>query len=387
MLKEMDPLQPSRGRFAQSVRLLMLWMVMSSGLGWEPTVQAQPDWRVPDLRVFEGAAEVQPQLALRTPKPVLEQETGHSLFWHDDSGAGYRVDGSLFHDSVQPVWYATGESVALFRHENDHEFQTAVSGSQLGVSSDDLDSEFENRGQIILGRSIGDWYRVEGSWLGDYGWSDNFAAQSNIRFVSLGFASSLRDGELNLRRRVRILQWPDYYGVMEFSTLIGFRHLNADEAFNYAAQSNNDDQSASVSVDNEMYGAQIGTQAQILFEDRGWIDIEFKGGIMANSIDVAATYDDFFAGAQAFAGSEERTAFVVDLSLMFNYQFNRAWTARVGYNFLLIDGVALGTRNLSSDATLPLLDVDHAGQTIYHGPSLGIVYAPLPIARREVCPP
>jgi hypothetical protein len=120
---------------------------------------------------------------------------------------------------------------------------------------------------------------------------------------------------------------------------------------------------------------QIGTLAQILFEDRGWLDVEFKGGILANEIDVAATYTPVPGNPDAFNGAENRTSFVIDVALVLNYQFTPAWTARVGYNFLWIDGVALGTDNLSADADQPLLNVDHSGETIYHGPSIGLVYS------------
>ena len=311
-----------------------------------------------------------------TPLPILETETGRSLFWQDICGYGYRIDGHLFHDSCRPLWYATTQSVALFRDEIDTPaLVPVVAGGTLATGSGDFDSEFENRIHVLVGHSIGDWYRVEGSWLGNFKWADTHAEQNATEVASLGFSSTLKNGEINVRRRVRILEWPNYYGAMEFSTLVGFRYMNTDESLNYAVQAPAATNSARVTTGNEMYGVQLGTLTQILFEDRGWMDLEFKAGILANETHVAAAYAPVPGAAGAFTGGENRTSLVIDLALVLNYQCSPAWTARVGYNFLLRDGIALATRNLSADANLPLINVEHDGGTIYHGPSIGLVYS------------
>ena len=224
---------------------------------------------------------------MSSPEPVCEVDTGQSLYWQDVCGGGYRHDGILFHDSVRPKWYASSESVMLFRDENTpNEIRPVVPDGTLDVGSDDLDAEFENNVRVLLGHSLGDWYRVEGLWQGFYEWNDTLAAQTEDEEESMEFRSTMNNAELNLRRRVRILDWPKYYGEMEFSTMLGLRYFSTDESFEYRAESPTATNRANVSVGNEMFGAQVGSLAQWLFEDRGWLDIELKGALLSNQIDV-----------------------------------------------------------------------------------------------------
>ncbi|MFW6171684.1 MAG: hypothetical protein ACODAD_14435, partial [Planctomycetota bacterium] len=76
--------------------------------------------------------------------------------------------------------------------------------------------------------------------------------------------------------------------------------------------------------------------------------------------------------------SADRTSFVGDLSLQFNYQFGSYWTFYAGYNAMWVTGVALGADNFERDTSMLLLgptDVDHGGQVLYHGPNIGLVLA------------
>lgn len=79
------------------------------------------------------------------------------------------------------------------------------------------------------------------------------------------------------------------------------------------------------------------------------------------------------------AGTDERdrTSFVGDLSLQFNYQFARSWTLFGGYNAIWVTGVATGAENFEADInvlTLGPTSVNHDGDPVYHGPNVGLVF-------------
>jgi hypothetical protein len=83
--------------------------------------------------------------------------------------------------------------------------------------------------------------------------------------------------------------------------------------------------------------------------------------------------------AAAFAGQDERdrTSFVGDLSLQFNYQFARSWTFYAGYNAMWVTGIATGAENFIPDVATLVLGptiVDHSQDAVFHGPNIGLVF-------------
>lgn len=326
-------------------------------------------------------------------KPCLEQTPGRSLYWQDICGSGYRRDCEpLFHDSNRARFYGSIEGVALFRDEVANNLSPMALGGIINTSTSNLSTEFENGMRGTLGIALGDWYRLDFSWLGDFEWQDRDTVSSTTESHLLDFSASMNTGEINLRRRVRIRDWPqhypDYWNSFEFSTLIGFRYLELGESMSYDLQSTSANDFASVTTTNKMAGIQVGGLAQWLYEDRGWLDLEVKGAILSNDLTVASTHGRTLEPADPndpgpiapppgdpvnFSGDESRTSFLVDASLMFNYQFTQFLTVRLGYNMIWVSGAALATENLSADVLRPLNDAKHDGDTIFHGPSIGAV--------------
>jgi hypothetical protein len=453
--------------------------------------------------------------------PVLETLCGQSLFWHDPCGNGYRDReyDCYFHESTPPRWYASAEFVPLFRDQSGSQpFQalatfddtTATWNRQSVLSTNDFDADFEPGFRVLLGRALGDWYRLEGSYLGSYSWGDSAA----IRYVpvvpptqfapgepatfdpgipasydpgtpasfdpgtpatfdpgtppsftlippsfdpgtpasfdpgtppsfdpgtpasfdagtpasfdpgtpatlyepgsglvspfsnfgdptgpsGLGpvadedffpsedydynnsarirFTSRMDDVQLNLRRRVRVV--PDRQVRAETSCLVGLRYMNIAESFGYVAESplaGRGTQWRNVHTNNDMFGVQIGALAQFLVVDQGWIDFEVKGVMFfneaSNRIESNFLFDPYPADAQ-------RTSFMGDLALNFNYQFAPSWTFRLGYNAMWLTGVALASENFFVDVNTPVTSpnpIDHSGRIVYHGPTIGLVWA------------
>jgi hypothetical protein len=269
--------------------------------------------------------------------------------------------------------------VALFREVPENLVaQPWIPGGTVALGTDDLDSDFEGGARILLGRSLGDWYRLEGSWLGSYSWSDTVAARTADELASLGVASTMNSAELNLRRRLRVGRGKFYQ--FEASALLGLRYLRIREDFDYFAEITGGaapvgTNLAAVRADNRLFGVQVGGLFQFLSHDRAWVDFEVKGGIFSNSAGVDSTYTAVSGATTGFVGDEDRTSLMVDSSLMLNWQLAPAWTLRMGYNATWLWGLALGSRNVSPDAALPPLTVDHDGRVLYHGPSIGVTWA------------
>jgi hypothetical protein len=460
------------------------------------------------------------------PEPVLETGFGQTLFWQDPCGGGYRDDfmPCYEHNSGPPTWFASAEFLPLFRDQNGSMPFQAVATRQVEVvpqgegedplevttylreavlGTSDFDDEFEPGIRAMLGRALGDWYRVEFSYIGSYSWNDlaavrhtnvvpptpydpgvwptydpgtppsydpgtppsynpgvwpsydpaedppydpgtpptydpgtpptydpgtpptydpgvaptpyepgtgmlsplsNFGTPGNPsgldpaaegdfapiegrdynNYAQIRFSSRLNSAEGNLRRRLPVSSGRYYQG--EASWLIGVRYMKIEEEFGYLTRSplpgGGTYNQVDVATDNNMIGPQLGAMAQFLVHDRAWIDVEIKGALLFSEAR-NTTYADLYGGegVRAIAttrGSEDSTAFLGDLSVNLNYQFAPSLTVRAGYNAFWLDGVALASENFNSDVDMLLngpAQVNHDGRVVYHGPSLGIVYA------------
>jgi hypothetical protein len=343
-----------------------------------------------------------------TERPALEEEPGTNLYWQDPHLASWETC-RLWPPATNgcpPAWYARAEMLALFRDDPDNlAFATLGPGGPVALSTSDWRSDFSAGVRVVVGKTLGSWYRIEASYFGSHAW-DDLAAVRNLdpndqggfgnlyspfsgfgdpdglpgydynEFASIRFSSRLNNGELNLRRRA--LMRPGSY---EASFLLGARYLQIDESFAYETQSATPGpgittNQLALEADNRLIGVQVGLLSQFLMQPKCWIDFEMKGGIFANE----ATLDRTYGGpAGQFTGEDERdrTSFVGDLSLQFNYQFAPSWTFYAGYNALWVTGVATGARNFLADpVTLELgpTIVDHAGELVYHGPNIGLVF-------------
>ena len=345
-----------------------------------------------------------------TKGPPLEEEPGTNLYWHDpflDTHEHCRYFPPAT-NGYQPSWYGKAEMLALYREpKSDYVMATLgpTGGILLGTRS--FESEFDAGIRALIGKTLGDWYRVEASYFGSYQW-DDAAAVRNVdenepggsgnlfspfsdfgnpdaideldynNFASIRFSSALHNGELNLRRRV--LMRPGSY---EGSFLVGVRYMDIDESFDYLTQSSTpavSTNAVAISTGNQMIGGQIGLLGQFLAQPRCWVDVEIKGGIYQNHATLHRSYAAERGGQvlNPVSGRDsiDRTSFVGDLSLQFNYQFASCWTFYAGYNAIWVTGLALGADNFESDQSILLLgptQIDHGGEIVYHGPNLGLV--------------
>lgn len=340
--------------------------------------------------------------------PLLELQPGPNLYWHDPN-CGFTKNCQTYPADAlgcQPRWFASAETLMLFR-DTAQDFTMATLGPQgpsvLGTSA--FDAEFDAGLRATVGMTLGDWYRVELSYFGSNEWSDsasvrntdandqggngnlyspfsNFGNPDAIigsdynNFASISFRSTLNNAEVNLRRRVFMRP-----GCYECSFLFGGRYMQINESFSYLTQTTQggaNSVSANIRAENEMYGLQIGLQGQFLVQPRYWIDFGIKGAIMSNDVSQRTAFSaDDGATTNAYADSGTQATFVGELTLQVNYQLSRSVTVYAGYNAFWVTGAALAADNFVADQnilTLGPADVDHAGEVVYHGPNIGLVF-------------
>ena len=311
---------------------------------------------------------------------MLETEPGTNLYWHDPLLGSWEACRAWppATNGCPPAWYGKAEMLALFRDMQDgYGFATLGPGGPVALGTGDFRSEFSAGVRALVGKSLGDWYRVELSYFGSHSWDDSVAVRNldtndqagfgNLYspftdfgnpagvvgldyndFASMRFSSRLNNGEVNLRRRV--LMRPGCY---EASFLLGGRYMDIREQFDYLTQSTTPGPGVSsnalaIDTGNQMIGVQIGLLSQFLMQPRCWIDFEMKGGIFQNRATLSRTFtvDDGAGGVSSVPGTDDidRTSFVGDLSLQFNYQFAPSWTFYAGYNAMWVTGRGFGRR-------------------------------------------
>ncbi len=347
--------------------------------------------------------------------PHSEEATGTNTYWHDPN-LPWRNKGACYafapaEAGCPPLWMVQAEGLFLFRDPADSRPMAALGPSGPTVlGTNDFDSEFEGGIRATIGRALGDWYRLEATFMGGYSWNDTVAIRNldpngsggngNLfspftdfgnpagvngldfnDFVSIRFGSQLSSVELNVRRR--LLSRP---GRWESSFLVGIRYVNLQESFGYRTTSTTPGPGTAgvdytTQTDNEMVGAQLGFTTQFLVRPRLWIDFDMKGAILANgaSMSYTLTQVDALGATSNFAGSDnrDRTTFLGELSLDMHYQFAPRWTFLVGYNAYWLTGVALAEDNFNTDINLLQLgpaQVAHKGEIVYHGPHIGLTW-------------
>ncbi len=352
-----------------------------------------------------GYTSRKPQL-WETPRPALEEEPGTNLYWQDPYLGSWEMCRWWMPgvNGCPPKWYARADVIALFRNpKQGYPFATLGAGGPVALSTSDFRTDFDAGLRATIGKPLGDWYRLEFSFLGGHEWSDqvgvrdsdgnlfspfsNFGVPDadptvdNNEFIGLSFSSRLNSGEVNLRRR--ILMRPGKY---EASFLLGGRYMEISERFEYFSNTVtpippvfvND---VDIRTNNQMIGFQIGLLSQFLVQPKHWVDFEMKGGIYQNrvSLDRSYTFDDSTV-ATTYSGFDQldRTSFVGELSLQWNYQFAPSWTLYLGYNAMWLTGLALGADNFDDNLHVltegPTL-MRHSGEMVYHGPNFGIVFS------------
>jgi len=350
------------------------------------------------------------------PAPLPELKAGWNLYWDDPCNPGNYpyICNILKSPSANAAYYTTVDFVPLMRDQSHSDpFATLGSPTNVVLGSHDLQTPFKAGTRATVGMALGDWYRLETTFLGGYDWNDvesvrnatlnlqgglgslrspfsNFGnplivpGLDNNDLASVSIQSRLNSAEVNLRRRLFMPFDRDV--AFEASFLIGARYMDISENFGYFSHSNgtgvqNITNQFNVAAQNLLVGPQIGLMGQFLLRPQTWIDVDAKGAAFNNH----ATQNSFYTNnnngivTQAAATAQrDRNAYLGDFAFNLNHQFTRTLTLRLGYNLLVVSNLALGSRNVNHDLTTTTVGpatINTNGRMTYHGPTLGLTWA------------
>ena len=294
-----------------------------------------------------------------------------------------------------------------------------VNFASLGINgpivldSNDLDFDAESSFRFSAMFQVGPGSNLEFTYFGLFFWDDRavatsanndlFSAFSSFGLVGPGgftetdnsdlqfidYESSFDSFEVNFRQR-----WMAPNCRFQGSWLCGVRYFKLDEDFNYFTQSTANTIPAdpilgtpailpslnnNINVHNNMTGAQIGGDLWMCVLPGLRVGAEGKAGVYGNRIAVENTIA-VNTGAAPVVEDLVRNdvSFLGEVNLMATYRLNYNWTLRGGYQFLYVDGVALGPENFNPTAPVSLdpastrvATVNDNGSVFYHGWFIG----------------
>jgi hypothetical protein len=197
----------------------------------------------------------------------------------------------------------------------------------------------------------------------------------NNDFVEIREVSRLESGEVDLKCVV-----PLPAGCPTTVLLFGVRHVGIREEFDYLSQPKT---SPPVTVHahtvNNLWGPQIGGLVDF-GHDGAWLHIEGKAAICNNAVDrdLDASVDG--TGYTHPRLSQSGTAFVGDASACILWRPTSSMSAKIGYQALWCDELALAARNFDPDLA-SLTDsaaqppINRRGTVVYHGPFAGLQFS------------
>lgn len=384
-----------------------LWLSAVLAIAWVATASAQssqPVWWPPTTTygrpVAQPGFDFPPWARYSNCRPA-------PLAWGYDPFVNYgppACDCDGYHSINCPgdfvahrpeAWYAEATFAPLTIDHMDGYVVSRIGPTGTTVlTTDDLRPEFNAGMRMTFGRRVFGCYRVEGTFMSQYNWDDSVLVTRNTGGLSTflsGFAnpisatldnatsvfiserSSFNTGEVNVR------YWIDMPpGPLDVSFLVGARHMNLNELFNFtgvnAATTNN----VTSNTTNNLWGVQVGIEFAQLITTRFWMDVDIKGGIFNNNANYTTTF--LQNGANLFApqtGTRDRTTWMGDISVTGNWQMTPWLTLKAGYQAIFLDGVATAQNQIRSPLVnllpAPLNVPTDFGRLAIHGPVLGLM--------------
>lgn len=307
-----------------------------------------------------------------------------------------------------PCFYARFGVLGLKRDTGEHvDFATLGTPDQVVLSTGDVRFPFQGGGEILLGMAIAPTYYLESSYFGLSSWNQTAAVRNSDanalvpagegnlmspfggfgdtpdadydynNYAAVAYHSQLENYELNLRHQ---LPMPSIG--LRSSFLFGGRGMRIDDGLLYETDSDRGvSNSLLTQTRNRLLGLQIGGLFEFHVDPGWWINLDLKGAICQNKIDLDTTYTNVGGTSAVTPGTyrngrdESQTSFVGDIGLSLVYEFGRAVTADVGYRAIWVTGLATGADNLPTDVNLAMLGPPtlHDDRTaVYHGPRAGL---------------
>ncbi len=303
-------------------------------------------------------------------------------------------------------WDIQAEAMYLSREDVSREVNFASDGiaGPIVLSTNDLDFDgapgFRLMGSYLLGPGT----NLEGGYFGLFEWDTSAAVTSdtnnlfsaisnfgqinivnlpevnNSNFQSLNYESELHNWELNVRRR-----WVSPNCRFHSSLLVGARYLSLDEDFLYFVQAGDPvigTTSYAINTTNDLVGGQIGGDLLLCVIPGLKIGGNLKAGLYGVRAENNTTIllvrppdPDLNQTFEERAGDQD-TAFVGEGGAEAIIEATERVTLRLGYQFLVVEGVALAPENFNPDFRVVGREahVNHNGSVFYHGVYGGLEY-------------
>ncbi len=280
----------------------------------------------------------------------------------------------------------------------------AVEPTTVVLSTRDFSYDFTAAGRFLIGHTLNECLQIEGSYLGITESRDSAAVRDRTpnqlggvgnlfspfggfgdapilgldynNFAEIRYASSLQGAELNLRRKLPIVPCR-----LTGSVMFGVRYIGIPEDFDYltsTATPSVSSASFNIETDNQLVGPQIGAYFEFYESNRWWITVDMKAAVMNNRSSQSTHYrigGGPYAGENTLGVREDHTAFAEELAVAAVFRWTPRMSARLGYQALWIQNLALAPNNLNADIGLLALgpaQLNHRSSTVYHGPFAGV---------------
>ena len=192
---------------------------------------------------------------------------------------------------------------------------------------------------IPFGRAV----ELETRYFNDNGWhaTHTASAPGGVRFEGFGTVLSAEAERTNYRSRLMSFELNLRPRVAEgFPVIIGFRTFQLHERFEvWQVEPAAADALLANRSNNYLWGVQVGAEPYLMGGDGAFrLEGAIKGGIYANHAH-QSTFSPLLD--TAVSARHDRACFAGGVGLTLDWRFSRFFAARVGYELLWIQGVAL----------------------------------------------
>ncbi|GMV81060.1 MAG: hypothetical protein AMXMBFR7_22440 [Planctomycetota bacterium] len=372
------------------------------------------------LGLPENASEAQVLQAIKSLQQGKASSAEQKVESRVDQALGHKYDKyqisepTLGASEKKGQYYGRAEALFLFRYSLDEESAAPLAVNEdedpfLALDTGDLDHDIAPGMRLMVGYQYNDAVSLELTYFGLHSFeqegsvtdpdtnlsgtfgldddSESWGDELGLDTFSGAFAmraevrSDLHSGEFNVRHQVSKV------GTFVPTVLAGVRYLNVNEEFELIAVANQGDTGGDlgryqVDTNNHLFGLQLGLELTHTFNDWVSLSLSGKSGLMVNAASGDTTIRDGDDGVAFDADDDEvGLSFLTEVGAFATFRPHKNFDIRVGYNALVVTGLALGAgqygaalERVSDDVGLSEMKLNRNGNLLFHGPSLGFTF-------------
>ena len=188
------------------------------------------------------------------------------------------------------------------------------------------------------------------------------------------YHSRFWDAELNYWRHFS----PRYTDYFSLSGILGMRYFHLNESFKLTFKKPPDESDWSIHTENDIFGFQVGLDLQLVPTARLSWDFIAKIGAFVNRAkqrNLLQDYNNTVALRRSDRQKWQRGLFA-DILAQVGYQFKESFNLHVGYEFLLLSGLAIATDQIDRETGFGAgKQVEVDGYIFIHGCYIGATFS------------